>query len=101
VKEKQMCTVSAVEYMLILNSLTKKTDPARTSMAKHKEPVSWYPIKVSVDGAEVTGVYSIDSSDWMTVRMDGGGTKSAHGGLAAEGVARLMLIELFNESHQR
>jgi hypothetical protein len=70
-------------------------------MAKHKEQVSWSPIKVVVCGTEVAGAYSIDKSDLMTVRMDGGGTKSARGGLAAEGVARLMLGELFKESHQR
>ena len=70
-------------------------------MAKHKESLSWSPIKVVVCGAEAAGAYSIDKSDWMTVRMDGGGTKNARGGLAAEGVARLMLGELFNESHQR
>ena len=70
-------------------------------MAKHKEPAFWSPIKVVVNGIEVKGSYSVDSSDWMTVRMDGGGAKSAHGGPAAESVARLMLTELFNESSQR
>ena len=70
-------------------------------MAKHKEPVSWSPIKVVVCGTEVAGAYSIDNGDWMTVRMDGGGTKSTHGGPAAEGVAKLIVTELFNESHQR
>lgn len=77
------CTVSAVEYMLALKSLTKKIAPAEISMAKHKEPVSWSPIKVSIDGVEMTGSYSIDNGGWMTVRMDGSGTKSAHGGPAA------------------
>jgi len=70
-------------------------------MAKHKDPVFWSPIKVVVNGVEVTGAYSVDNSDWMTVRMDGGGTKSAHGGPAAEGVARLILTELFNQQSQR
>lgn len=66
-------------------------------MPKHKEPTFWSPIKVVSNGAEVTGAYSIDKTGWMTVRMDGGGTKSARGGPAAESVARLMLSGLFNE----
>jgi len=70
-------------------------------MAKHKEPTVWHPIKMVVAGTEVSGFYNIDKSDWMTVRMDGGGTKSARGGLAAEGVAKLMLTELFGESRRR
>jgi hypothetical protein len=70
-------------------------------MAKHKEPTLWSPIKVVVDGIEVKGSYSVDNTDWMTVRMDGGGTKSAHGGPGAEGVARLMLTELLNRPSQR
>ena len=70
-------------------------------MAKHKEPVVWHPIKVIIAGTEISGSYSIDQSDWMTVRMDGGGTKSARGGPAAEGVAKLILTELFSESRRR
>lgn len=70
-------------------------------MAKQKEPTFWSPIKVVINGIEVKGSYSVDNTDWMTVRMDGGGAKRARGGPAAEGVARLMLSELFNESSQR
>lgn len=70
-------------------------------MSKHKEPIFWYPIKVTVAGTEVSGSYSIDKNDWMTVRMDGGGTKSAQGGLAAEGTAKLILTELYSELHRR
>jgi hypothetical protein len=71
------------------------------SMAKHKEPISWSPIKIVVSGVEVKGAYSVDSGDWMTVRMEGGGTKSARGGLTPEGTAKLILGELFNESSRR
>lgn len=69
-------------------------------MAKQKEPAVWNPIKVVVAGTEVSGSYSIDKSDWMTVRMAGGGTKSARGGPAAEAVAKIMLTELFSESRK-
>ncbi len=49
---------------------------------------------VQVDGMEVTGSYRVDATDWMTVRMDGGGSTSARGGRDAEGVARMILHEL-------
>lgn len=72
-----------------------------TRMARHKERIVWHPIRVVVAGVEVSGSYSIDKNDWMTVRMDRGGTKSARGGPAAEGIAMLLLTELFSESPGR
>lgn len=52
---------------------------------------------VVVAGMEVTGSYRVDAKGWMTVRMDGGGSKSTHGGPAAESVARVILHELVRE----
>ena len=52
--------------------------------------IEWNKILVVVEGMEVTGSYSVDAKDWMTVRMDGGGSKSTRGGPGAEGVARLI-----------
>jgi hypothetical protein len=83
-----------------LFELVVRNVSTETHMAKQNEPAAWSPIKVVVAGTEVSGSYSIDKSDWMTVRMDGGGTKSARGGLAAEGTAKLILTELFSESHR-
>jgi len=66
---------------------------------KHKStPTDWNKIMVEVDGMEVTGSYRVDATDWMTVRMDGGGSKSARGGRAAESVARTILLELAREN---
>jgi hypothetical protein len=62
-------------------------------------PIDWTKIDVTIDGIEVTGSYSVDSTDWMTVRMTGGGSKSAHGGPAAASVARIMLFELYAEAN--
>jgi len=67
----------------------------------HNEPMFWSTIKIVVNGVAVTGAYSVDNNDLMTVRMDGGGTKIAQGGRAAEGTAKLILGELFNESSRR
>jgi hypothetical protein len=61
-------------------------------------PVQWNDISITVGGVEVAGSYNVDRTDWMTVRLAGGGSKSARGGPAAEGVARLMLGELYAES---
>jgi hypothetical protein len=63
-------------------------------------PIRWTDIMVTVDGIEVSGSYSADKTDWMTVRMVGGGSKSARGGRAASSVARLMLCELYAEAEQ-
>lgn len=49
---------------------------------------------------EVTGEYVLDDDDFMTVRMQGGGSKSAKGGPAAESIAIIILGELFRESKQ-
>ncbi|MTV41679.1 hypothetical protein [Duganella radicis] len=73
----------------------------RKIMKRKTQPVMWYDISVSVGGQEVSGSYSVDSTDWMTVRMNGGGSKSARGGPGAEGVARLILCELFAESKRQ
>lgn len=70
-------------------------------MPKRNEPMYWSNIKTVVGGVEITGTYSVDKTDWMTVRMDGGGTKHARGGPAAEGVAQIMLSELYAESIRR
>lgn len=66
-------------------------------MSKYRAPIEWNKISIDIDGTQVTGTYSVDKSDFMTVRMDGGGTKQTHAGLAAEGTAKLMLSELFRE----
>lgn len=58
----------------------------------------WKQIMIEVHGKQVIGSYSVDTSDWMTVRLDGGGSKYARGGPAAESVARLILSELHSES---
>lgn len=58
---------------------------------------TWSKISVVVDGVEVTGSYRIGAKDLMTVKMDGGGSKSAQGGPAAESVARVILHELARE----
>jgi predicted metal-dependent peptidase len=66
---------------------------------KHKStPTDWNKIMVEVDGMEVTGSYHVDATDWMTVRMDGGGSESARGGPAAESVARIILRQLAREN---
>ena len=70
-------------------------------MAKRQSaPTHWTDISITIGGVEVTGSYSVDMTDWMTVRMTGGGTKSARGGPAAESVARLILGELYAEAHR-
>ncbi|SFT82799.1 hypothetical protein [Paraburkholderia aspalathi] len=63
-------------------------------------PTHWIDMTVTVDGVEVAGSYSVDKTDWMTVRMIGGGSKSAHGGPVAASVARLMLCELYTEANR-
>ena len=69
---------------------------------KNKRPVDWIPITwTDPAGNVIKGAYSIDKTDWMTVRMEGGGEKSARGGPAASSVARIMLGELFREKNLR
>jgi hypothetical protein len=70
-------------------------------MPKRNESTNWRAIKIVVDGVEVTGTYSVDGSDLMTVQMDGGGTKRARGGPAAEGVAMVILGELYKARNGR
>ena len=60
----------------------------------------WNPITIIVEGKTISGSYSINKNDWMTVRMDGGGSKSARGGPGAKGIARLILRELFDEAEK-
>lgn len=69
-------------------------------MVKKTESGEWKDISIECGGSVVYGGYRIDAKDWMTVRMIGGGSKSARGGPAAEGVARLILGELFAESNR-
>jgi hypothetical protein len=55
---------------------------------------------VTINEVEVTGSYSVDDTDWMTVRMNGGGSRYARGGPAAESVARIILHELYAEANR-
>lgn len=71
-------------------------------MKKSKQPTVWIPITwVDPAGNVVKGAYSIDKTDWMTVRMEGGGEKSARGGPAASSIASIMLGELYRETGPR
>jgi hypothetical protein len=64
--------------------------------------LDWTPIAwTDSSGNAVKGSYSIDKSDWMTVRLEGGGEKSARGGPAATSVAVIMLGELYREKSER
>jgi hypothetical protein len=64
---------------------------------KRTTPPSWQDISITAaDGTVVKGSFSVDRSDWMTVRMTGGGSKGARGGPAAETVACLILAELYD-----
>jgi hypothetical protein len=65
---------------------------------RQSAPTHWTDISITVNGVEVPGSYSVDRTDWMTVRMTGGGTKGARGGPAAKGVARIILGELYSEA---
>jgi len=65
---------------------------------KSSKPIFWTPITTTIEHVEVKGEYSLDSDDFMTVRLKGGGSKSARGGPAAESVARIILGELLKES---
>jgi hypothetical protein len=68
-------------------------------MKKSKRRMAWNPIEVVTEGHVVKGSYSIETkSDWLTVRLDGGGEKSTHAGPAAAAVARLLLLELAAEA---
>lgn len=67
-------------------------------MKKPTRPILWIPISTKIGQVEVKGEYSMDKDDFMTVRLNGGGSKSARGGPAAESVARIILGELFRES---
>lgn len=66
---------------------------------RQNAPTHWNDIAVTINGVEVTGSYSVDKTDWMTVRMNGGGSKPARGGPAAESVACLILRELYAEAN--
>jgi len=52
-------------------------------MKRQNTPAYWNDISVTIDGHEIAGSYSVDKTDWMTVRMNGGGSKSTRGGPAA------------------
>ncbi|MGF6637277.1 hypothetical protein [Paraburkholderia sp. MM6662-R1] len=60
----------------------------------------WIDIATTINDVDVTGSYSLDNDGWMTVRMNGGAPKLAHGGPAAEGVARMILRELYGEANR-
>jgi hypothetical protein len=68
-------------------------------MTKSKRRMAWTSIEVVTGGRVVMGSYSIETrSDWLTVRLDGGGEKSTHAGPAAATVARVLLLELAAEA---
>lgn len=69
-------------------------------MKRQNVPTYWTNIAVTINGVNVTGSYSLDKDDWMTVRLNGGGSKSARGGPAAEGVARMILGELYADANR-
>ena len=67
---------------------------------KSNRPIFWIPISTTIEHVEVKGEYSLDHDDFMTVRLNGGGSKSERGGPAAESVARIILRELFEGSER-
>ena len=69
-------------------------------MKRQNTPAYWNDISVTIDGHEIAGSYSVDKTDWMTVRMNGGGSKSTRGGPAAASTARLILCDLYAEAKQ-
>lgn len=69
-------------------------------MKKSNRAIFWNPISTMVGQVEVVGEYTLDADGFMAVRMQGGGSKSAKGGPAAESIARIILGELFRESGQ-
>ncbi|MFM0416975.1 hypothetical protein [Paraburkholderia aromaticivorans] len=69
-------------------------------MKRQRTPRNWIDIAATVNDVDVTGAYSLDNDGWMTVRMNGGGLKMAHGGPAAESVARMILGELYREANR-
>ena len=66
-------------------------------MGKSAVEPAWADVSTASEGVELTGRYLVDGTGWMTVRLDGGGSKSARAGLAPEGTARLILWELHRE----
>lgn len=70
-------------------------------MKKKKAPLQWNPISwTSPDGTVFNGAYALEGRDLMTVRLDGGGQKSARSGPAAAGVAKIILGELVRENRR-
>ena len=68
-------------------------------MKRQNAPTYWNDISVTIDGAEIKGSYSVNKKDdWMTVRMNGGLSKGARAGLAAESTACIVLRELYQEA---
>ncbi|MGF6970726.1 hypothetical protein OKW43_007821 [Paraburkholderia sp. WC7.3g] len=67
---------------------------------RQNTPKNWIDIAITINGVQVTGSYSLDKDDWMMVRMNGGGSKPARGGLAAESVARIIFGELYAEANR-
>lgn len=67
-------------------------------MTTRQSAPQWNSIFIVIGDVTVTGSYWVDKTDWMTVRLDGGGSKSSRGGPAAESVARMMLGELHAEA---
>lgn len=69
-------------------------------MKRQRTPRNWIEIAALINNVDVTGAYSVDNDDVMTVRMNGGGSKIARGGPAAESVARMILGELYREANR-
>ncbi len=45
-------------------------------MKRQNTPKYWIDIAVTIDGVDVTGSYSLEKEDWMTVKMKGGQLKA-------------------------
>ena len=60
-------------------------------MKRANRTIFWHSISTMIGGVAVMGEYAVDQDGFMTVRLNGGGSKSAKGGPAAESVARIIL----------
>jgi hypothetical protein len=71
----------------------------RENVKQKNGPIHWNEITITVNGVEVSGSYSVNVTDWMTVRMAGGSSERARGGPAAESIARGILHELYAKAN--